>query len=318
MRIALTLAALALAGTAQAAGIDRYSSFFIFGDSLSDNGNLFAATGGTTPAAPYVDGRFSNGPVWNESIAADFAAQGSVTANFAFGGAQAVTNAGQIPDLPLQLGLFGASVPGAALGAQPLASLWFGSNDLFAAIDDFANGLASIGDVAATGRAAADAVAAGATALSLAGITDFVIFNLPDFGSLPNYALFEPGSVDAANAGSDAFNDQLARNIIDLRSQGFRVIDIDANSLFDDLLADPTQFGVLDATNPCFIPGFALCTAEEVGALAFFDPVHPTATIHAAIADAVSAEIAAVPLPLPALLLASGLLGLGLVGRRRT
>lgn len=317
MRIALTLVALVLAGGAAAAPVDRYSSFFVFGDSLSDNGNLFAATGGATPGAPYVNGRFSNGPVWAEGVAAEFAAQGSVTVNFAFGGAQAVTNGDPVPDLPLQLGIYGASVPGAALGPRPLASLWFGANDLFAALDAFALGTIGVGDVEAAGRAAADAVAAGATQLGLGGITDVVIFNLPDFGSLPAYALFQPGSVAAANAGTDAFNARLAQNIVGLRATGFTVIDIDTNALFDQLLANPASFGVLDATNPCFIPGFALCTPAEADALAFFDPVHPNATIHAAIADVVTARIAAVPVPLPGAMLVLGLAVLGVAGRRR-
>lgn len=38
----------------------------VFGDSLSDNGNLFAQTG--QPPAPYFQGRFSNGPVWVEQL----------------------------------------------------------------------------------------------------------------------------------------------------------------------------------------------------------------------------------------------------------
>lgn len=305
--------------SAKAASFDGYTSFFVFGDSLSDNGNLFAATGGGAPASPpYFNGRFSNGPVWAEAIAAEFAGQGSVTANFAFGGANAVTNGDGIPDLPFQLGIFGASVPGAALGSKPLASLWFGANDLFDAVDDFAAGLSTIPEVEAVGRAAAAAVAAGAAALRIAGINDFVILNLPDLGSLPAYALFEPGSVGAATAGSDAFNAELDTRIGQLRADKANVTEIDINGLFDSLLAKPKQFGVLDATHPCLIPGFSLCTPDQVGALAFFDPVHPTSTIHSAIADAVDAALAPVPLPLPASMLGLALVGLGLVASRRS
>ena len=41
-----------------------YSSLFVFGDSLSDVGNVFLATGGQQPASPYANGQFSNGPIW--------------------------------------------------------------------------------------------------------------------------------------------------------------------------------------------------------------------------------------------------------------
>ena len=39
----------------------------VFGDSLSDNGNLYAAAG--VPGPPYFEGRFSNGPTWVEVLA---------------------------------------------------------------------------------------------------------------------------------------------------------------------------------------------------------------------------------------------------------
>ena len=102
-RLAATAIAVAIAAPAYAAPIaDEYTSFFVLGDSLSDPGNLFAATGGETPPSPpYFEGRFSNGPVFTEYLAEGFA----VSENFAFGGAQAVSDDDAIPDLPEQLGL---------------------------------------------------------------------------------------------------------------------------------------------------------------------------------------------------------------------
>ena len=266
---------------------------------------------------PYFNGRFSNGPVWAEGVAAEFTSQGLVAANFAFGGAQAVTNADAIPDLALQLGLFSASVPTSALGSRPLASLWFGVNDLFAALDDFADGLASLGDVEAAGRDAAAAVSGGAETLLAAGIRDVVILNLPDLGSLPAYNLFDPVSVTAAMAGSDAFNAELDTKIDQLRTLGLNVTEIDIYGLFDSLLEDPSQFGVEDATNPCFIPGVSLCTPEQAMSLAFFDPVHPNATIHAAVQQQVRAAISPIPLPLPVVFLGTGLVALFGISRCR-
>ena len=49
----LTFATWASAGT--------FSAVVVYGDSLSDSGNLFAASG--YPPAPYYYGRMSNGPV---------------------------------------------------------------------------------------------------------------------------------------------------------------------------------------------------------------------------------------------------------------
>ncbi|KAJ9075901.1 hypothetical protein DSO57_1031228 [Entomophthora muscae] len=65
-------------------------SLVVFGDELSDTGNLFKATNFTTPDPNYFfQGRFSNGPVWSDFIQ-NVTVLDSV-ANFAVGGATAMT-----------------------------------------------------------------------------------------------------------------------------------------------------------------------------------------------------------------------------------
>ncbi|CAG8493757.1 13548_t:CDS:2 [Acaulospora morrowiae] len=60
----------------------------LFGDSLSDNGNIFKATNDTVPPPSfYYNGRFSNGRVWIEDL--DYMLHANLT-DWAFGGA--VTN----------------------------------------------------------------------------------------------------------------------------------------------------------------------------------------------------------------------------------
>mgnify|MGYP001764880828 CR=1 FL=1 len=310
------LAALALsASLAPAATLGGHTSFFVFGDSLSDPGNLYAATGGTVPASPpYWNGRFSNGPTWAEDVAADFTAKGLATGNFAFGKANAIPDADPIPDLPTQIGLFDATVPAAALGSSPLAAIWIGANDLFGALDA---GLDTAG-VVATAIAAARAEAASIAALATRGITDFVVLNLADIGTTPWYTLIEPGKAASATAGAEAFNAELADQLALLRKTGLDVTAIDTHALFEELQADPAAFGLADATTPCLIPGVKLCSTEEADKLAFFDLVHPTKQIHSRIAEIVenALEPAAVPLPASAPLLA-GALGLLTLRRRR-
>ncbi|MDY6992457.1 MAG: SGNH/GDSL hydrolase family protein, partial [Pseudomonadota bacterium] len=43
------------------------SPIYVFGDSLSDKGNLFELTG-LPPDPPYFNGRFSNGLLWSEYL----------------------------------------------------------------------------------------------------------------------------------------------------------------------------------------------------------------------------------------------------------
>ncbi len=219
--LAATAATIGWSGGAGAAALaESYSSFWALGDSLSDNGNLFAATAANpalpaTPASPpYFNGRFSNGPVWAEAIAQHFTLSG----NFAFGGANALTDADGVPDLGLQLGAF-ALTAAPAMGPRPLVSLWFGANDQFGALDALAAGVAA--STAATGEAAANAVLAGARSLNTLGVNDFLIFNLPDLGAVPAFA-GTPLS-GAASAGATAFNATLDAGIDALRSDGMRV-----------------------------------------------------------------------------------------------
>lgn len=244
-------------------------------------------------------------------MAAEFVNKGLAAANIAFGGARAVTNNDGIPDLELQLLAF-TTVPQSQYGDNPLASLWFGANDLFGALENFGT-LGELGVIGAA-KAAAKAVADGARALSMLGIDDFLVFNLPDLGATPRFSLLQPEAKPLASAASLAFNAELDAQIDALRLAKLNVIEIDAFALFNELIAKPTDFGVLDATTPCYVPGIVLCTDDQLKLLAFFDPVHPTAIIHREIADAVAAQI---PLPAAAPLLLLALGGLGFVARRK-
>ncbi|MEM8790244.1 MAG: SGNH/GDSL hydrolase family protein [Pseudomonadota bacterium] len=318
-------------GPALAANVltDNFSSFLVFGDSLSDNGNLFSAVG--APASPpYFDGRFSDGPVWNEAIIESFSGLGRVGANFAFGGARANEDADGIPDFGAQVGLFSiteiptlggpAALP-TLIGDRPLASVWFGANDLFDSIgvsDPFAAATTAAGDIGTNIGLLNDTF----------GINDFVVFNLPDLGSIP---LFAGGPAEGlATAATDTFNSALSTEILSLQADGINIIEVDVNSLFDDLLADPAAFGVSDTTSVCVISDgdgnvvqncfddLGQQAAEEANAeRVFFDLVHPTQQIHTELnSQFTSAVAAAIPLPAPAFLLL-GALGVFAASRRR-
>src|SRR3954471_9015267 len=65
----------------------------VFGDSLADVGNLQLASQGAFPNSLYAGGRFSNGPMWVETLA-EFLGEPAVTPslagglNYAFAGAR--------------------------------------------------------------------------------------------------------------------------------------------------------------------------------------------------------------------------------------
>ncbi|HAJ03252.1 MAG TPA: autotransporter domain-containing esterase, partial [Brevundimonas sp.] len=129
---ALTLAAgAALAGAANAQSYDR---LVVFGDSLSDNGNLFLLSGGTQPPAPfYFQGRFSTGPVFVELLgfslgrfAAGDSNAGSI--NYAFGGARTDLS-GFPPGMRTQLNAYLGG--GGTFDSNDLVSILGGANNIF-------------------------------------------------------------------------------------------------------------------------------------------------------------------------------------------
>lgn len=308
MRRTTLIAAAAAVFVAGEAGAASYTSAYFFGDSLTDPGNLYAATGGTTPPPPYWQGRFSNGPVWAEHVADDFAREGLATRNFAFGSANAVTT-GDGTDMGNQIDAFAAA--GAPLGRRPVAALWFGANDLFDAINAPGTSAATVGSAAV---AAATAVGQGIERLAGLGIRDVVVMNLPPLQLTPQFASFTPAAAPLAQFGADTFNQTLAGIV---EASASRVTSIDIHDALTRLFADPESFGVSDVVNPCF-DRVTVCTPEQALERAFFDPVHPNSVLHRDIADLVRTEVAPVPLPAPVLLLLAGMAGLALVGRRRT
>ncbi|MEM9268317.1 MAG: SGNH/GDSL hydrolase family protein, partial [Pseudomonadota bacterium] len=300
------LTALCLALGASVASATPYSSVFFFGDSLSDDGNLFDVTGGLPPQ-PYNE-RFTNGLVWTEFFDNDF----SVSENYAFGGAQATNNfpgPGQdpatdltvdiIPDLDLQLGLFTGVIPGAALGltdpvktvadagSNPLAVIWLGANDIFNTFDDIT---LTTPEREAIMQVAAQDVTNAVFALSTVGVSNVVVMNAGDVGVTPSYQLNLGGLLAGeATQLAQTFNTALSTGLASVRSvTGQTITEIDMFSLLQDLVANPADYGVSNVTEPCLwtneladdrpvgTPPFC---GPAVSSFAFFDGVHPTSTV---------------------------------------
>lgn len=306
-----TLALAVLALPAQAA---TYTSAYFFGDSLTDPGNLYAATGGQVPPAPYWQGRSSNGPVWAEPVAARFASQGLDTRNYAYAyaGATEIDDGAlgrpfEVPDLPDQLSSFEAS--GAEMGRRPVAALWFGANDVFGAMAATPTAAA----VGSTAVNAANAVADGIDRLGRAGVHDVVVFNLPPLELTPRF--FGTVAAPLARFGADTFNATLADRLSGF-GEGTRVSLVDIHAALAELHDNPEKYGVKDAVTPCF-NGVTVCSGAEALERAFFDAVHPNSVVHADIAALAGGRIAPVPLPAPLLLMLAGAAGLAGFGWRR-
>lgn len=258
-----------LGGLPDAARAVSFSELYVFGDSLSDTGNLFELTGGSTPPSPpYFQGRFSNGPVWVEYLADDLELPCNPSTNFAFGGATA-SGGTPVPDLLEQVALFQGALGGGSADPNALYIVWAGAND-------YNRGGVSNPTVPVGGIADAIATLAGL------GAQQFLVGNLPDLGALPEARLRPGVTPEELNLLTQAHNQTLANTLGDLnRNPGIDATLLDINALFREVSARPSEFGFTNTTDACLGPT-GLCDKPEN--FLFWDGVHPTTTAHETVA----------------------------------
>ena len=242
-----------------------FDTVVIFGDSLSDNGNLYAVDNANVPSATYYQGRFSNGPVWVEYLA-DVDLLDCTLVDNAFGGAQ--TSGNPPPGLVQQVTLFTGAAP---LPDNALFVIWIGANDFLGGGDAY--------------EASVDNIETALDALALFGVENILILNLPNLGATPR--MLAVGDPDAAGATqlTQAFNAELASAIGDfiVDNPDIIVYEMDIYSLFEDVAADPTQYGLTNATDVS--PNFAVAdNFDNSAGYVFWDDIHPTTETHEGIA----------------------------------
>jgi len=273
-----------------------YSRLVVFGDSLSDNGNLYTATG--QPTSPPYNQRYTNNLVWAEYLTGGL--QGWFTAtsytsgsiDLAWGGARSDTASnsnGPIPGTPLQIADYLGH--GGTFGPNDVASVWIGANDIFQGLPAAAASPSNATTIM-TGVAGTAAGNAGSQAgqLAAAGAKTIIVMNLPDLGSVPQFSGSATTSA-IATYSSTVFNTALDTT---LKAQaavhpGSNFIEVDINSAFHVIMANPSAFGITNVSQAC-----VLVTACVTGGLStqnsylFWDTVHPTETGHKLVADLVA------------------------------
>ena len=328
---------------ASAMALPVYSTVYVFGDSLSDSGNVFQVSGGTVPDPVYYDqGRFSNGPNYADRLWTSLGLAGNLAprvyapvapqgTNYAFGGARSRYTTADLQagtDLPPALGntpttgsllnqvaFYQGDVSGLA-DPEALHVFWFGGNDAADVLNVFGL-LGSVQADAYLAQAVSDATAA-LNALVGIGVRKLLVIDAPDIGLTPRVRELDatnPGTAAVATAIASAYNAGIEQALQGLASvPDLDIIQFSSFDLMQEIVADPGAAGFTNAEAPCLVNFFVLPPptgpVSECGNpqdYLFWDEFHLSAAGHQVLEQGI---LAAIPVPGPVFLMVPALLGL--------
>ncbi len=293
--VCLTILVLGIPGLSNAEA--SFSRVYVFGDSLSDTGNL-ASVIGDFPS-PFFENRVSNGPVGVEILAArlDLTAEASfhlmgvpsVGSNYAVAGARAISS--QAIDLSTQIMLFLAN-HGSVAPSDALYVIFIGGNDLRAARD-----VPGLVDAKVIVRAAAKEVRIAIETLAQTGAHTFLLVNSPNIGAIPETRLIAGATdnpkliIKRARKVSKLYRKELHKIAEQLDDDyGIEIVEFDLFKFFKNLLRKADLLGFTNTTDACFSLTFGFrpdCNSgDNFDQFIFFDEIHPTARVHEFVGEA--------------------------------
>lgn len=290
---------------------DEISEVFVFGDSISDTGNVFIATDGDVPVSPpYFEGRFSNGPVWVESFAESLGFEAKPVldngTNFAVGAARASRDTDfviddekyTVPDILSQVDLFFGSqtdlfdrfkdffIDRDKADKDALYVIFIGGDD----IRDIVLGLDGGFDATTTINTAIANISKAIRKLENEGARWFLVSNVPNPGLSPETVDRGLDAVMLATEVTTTFNNQLQAALNTLEADlGITIFRLNTFALLNEIVDAPESFGLTNVTDPClpgmipeFEGGTACANPED---FLFWDLMHATTKVHAILAE---------------------------------
>ncbi len=247
----------------------NFSEIYVFGDSLSDTGQLFQQSQAQIPPSSlYFQGRFSNGPVWVEYLAEQLNIPFNPDTNFASGGAiTGEMNRNETPSRGLldQVNRFQQSQDSADPNA--LYIVWAGPNDY-------------LGNQERNPTQPVSNVSEAIATLAAMGAQNFLVPNLPDLGNLP--ATRNRQSSVQLNELIRLHNQGLAQSLQQLSSRlgsEVEIIPLNVNEIYNRVLDNPADFGFRNVTEPCLNQERGMICQNPQEYL-FWDEIHPTTFAH--------------------------------------
>ncbi|NEO70534.1 SGNH/GDSL hydrolase family protein [Moorena sp. SIO3H5] len=272
---------------------------------------------------PYFEGRFSNGPIWVDYLAdsleidlkpstdlslvspdspilapftitpdgprVSFFFNGATTnqsVNFAFGGAETgfsgIGEFGEfLPGLLTQVAGFTNDLIVSDQMADPnaLYILWSGATD-YLNIDP-PNPTQVVGNIETA-----------LNSLYNFGARNFLVLNLPDLGKIPQSlsldSVLSTGLTDLTEQHNSVLDSSL--NVLSQSLPDINLISVDQYDLFDQILANPGNFGFSNVTETCLDQAtFIACSNPDE--FFFWDPSHPTTAGHQILAESALATL---------------------------
>lgn len=230
----------------QASADKRFDSVVAFGDSLSDNGNLYRYMWGYLPLSPpYFSGRFSNGPVWAEYFFNALYGRDNAEGfqNYAVGGAGAVLSRRE--NLPYTLTFELNNYLYWNTYQHPersLFSIWIGANNYLNGptnVEELTTGVVNaIGDV--TER------------LIQQGGNKFLIANLPELSRTPLAAV--EGRKTLLRELIQRHNEKLKAKVEALKKAypDATFLYFDIYAILEKAMNNPDRFELKNIEEPCF------------------------------------------------------------------
>ena len=299
------IAAVAFSATAAFGQVRDYTRIVVFGDSLSDTGNvahLTAAKYGIPIPSPaggnYTQGRFTDGydtvpaaqnyfGVWVEQLSASIPSHPAVInsldggTNYAYGfaltggGSSTLQLAGgqvsvDVENMGRQISEYLATHP--KINNKTLFIVWGGPNDVLNATSPTQVVNAAIQETLDIQR------------LIAAGATQILVLNLPPLGLAPRLN-GSPATSQTANAAAALYNSWLGTGVAVLndfyRWRHVAIYRVNVFSLFTQIVANPAAVSLSNITDPAQ-NNFAVNPDTYL----FWDDLHPTTRGHSLVADA--------------------------------
>ena len=233
-----------------------YNSVVVFGDSLSDSGNV----AGILPGVAAGNGFTTNpDPVWAEIVAETFGVPGTHAlaggSNYAIGGTCVDPDAAcnfPVPKLGLQIDAHLRQRGSEGVDASALYGVWAGLNDIDTIVNPDA-GIAQVDPrtaIPASARALVDQI----RRLQHGSARHILVFNLPDRGRTPGVrmvALDSPHLPAALARATTLYNEHLDAGIHTLDDG---IAPVNAHALFTEVLDDPARHGFANVHDPACSP----------------------------------------------------------------